>query len=55
MKYDVKSLTLAAEGKKKIDWAANFMPVLSIIEQRFKKEKPLKGTKIAACLHVTRR
>ncbi len=53
MRYDVRSLSLAADGKKKIDWAANFMPVLSIIEERFRKEKPLKGVKIAACLHVT--
>jgi len=53
MKYDVKSLTLADAGKKKIDWAANFMPVLKLIENRFRKQKPLKGLKIAACLHVT--
>jgi adenosylhomocysteinase len=53
MKYDIKSLTLADAGKKKIDWAANFMPVLKLIETRFKKQKPLKGLKISACLHVT--
>ena len=53
MKYDIKSLKLAEAGKKKIEWAGNFMPVLKLIEARFKKSKPLKGVKIAACLHVT--
>ena len=53
MKYDIKSLKLAEAGKKKIEWAANFMPVLKLIENRFRKTKPLKGVKIAACLHVT--
>lgn len=51
--YDVKDLKLAAEGKRRIEWAANFMPVCSLIEERFKREKPLKGRKLAACLHVT--
>jgi len=53
MKFDIKSLKLAEAGKRKIEWAANFMPVLKLIETRFKKQKPLKGMKIAACLHVT--
>ncbi len=53
MKYDIKSLSLADAGKKKIEWAAKFMPVLDLIEKRFKREKPLKGVKVAACLHVT--
>lgn len=53
MKYDIKSLKLADSGKKKIEWAGRFMPVLALVEKRFKKEKPLKGLKIAACLHVT--
>ncbi len=53
MEYDIKSIDLAESGKKKIDWAAKFMPVLKLIEERFKKEKPLKGIKVAACLHVT--
>ncbi len=51
--HDVKSLKLAAEGKRRIEWAANFMPVCALIEERFRKEKPLKGLKLAACLHVT--
>ncbi|MGE5446280.1 MAG: adenosylhomocysteinase [Ignavibacteriales bacterium] len=53
MKYDVKDLGLAGSGKLRVEWAAQEMPVLAQIEERFKKEKPLKGIKIAACLHVT--
>lgn len=53
MNYDVKSLTLAKEGKKRIEWAANDMPVLAEIKKRFAKTKPLKGLKISGCLHVT--
>ena len=53
MKYDVKNLKLAVEGKKKIEWADKYMPVLALIRKRFAKEKPLKGLKIAGCLHVT--
>lgn len=51
--YDVKDLKLAGEGRRRIEWAANFMPVCRLIEERFKKEKPLKGYRLAACLHVT--
>jgi len=51
--YDVKDLGLAREGKLKIEWSDKQMQVLSIIKDRFKKEKPLKGLTIAACLHVT--
>ena len=53
MKYDVKDLKLAKQGKLKVEWAAEEMPVLELISERFKKEKPLKGVTIAACLHVT--
>jgi adenosylhomocysteinase len=53
MKYDVKDLNLAGEGKKRIEWADNNMPVLKEIRKRFKKELPIKGKKMAACLHVT--
>jgi adenosylhomocysteinase len=53
MKYDVKDLKLSKEGKLKVEWAAEEMPVLALIAERFKKEKPLKGVTIAACLHVT--
>jgi len=50
---DVKDLNLAAQGQDLIDWAAREMPVLSLIRARFAKEQPLKGLKLAACLHVT--
>ncbi|MCZ6468441.1 MAG: adenosylhomocysteinase, partial [Candidatus Dadabacteria bacterium] len=53
MKYDVKDLSLAKEGKLRVEWAAQEMPVLEQIRERFKKQKPLKGITIAACLHVT--
>lgn len=53
MKYDVKDLSLAGEGKKRIEWADNNMPVLTEIRKRFAKELPLKGKKMAACLHIT--
>ena len=51
--YDVKDLGLAAEGNRRIEWAAREMPVLRQIRERFAKEQPLKGIRIAACLHVT--
>jgi adenosylhomocysteinase len=50
---DVKDLKLAAEGQDLIDWAAREMPVLTLIRERFAKETPLRGRKVAACLHVT--
>jgi len=53
MKYDITSLKLAPEGKKRIEWAAQDMPVLGEIKRRFEKTKPLKGLKVSACLHVT--
>ena len=53
MDYHIKDIKLAKEGQLRSEWAAQEMPVLAQIEKRFKKEKPLKGIKIAACLHVT--
>jgi len=53
MKYDVKSLKLADVGKKRIQWADNDMPVLQQVRQKFAKQKPLKGYRMSACLHVT--
>lgn len=53
MKYDIKDIKLAKKGALRIEWASNNMPVLNLIKERFSKEKPLKGLKIAACLHVT--
>ncbi|MFH0762744.1 MAG: adenosylhomocysteinase [Candidatus Omnitrophota bacterium] len=53
MKYDIKDIKLAKKGALRIEWARNNMPVLELIEKRFSKVKPLKGVKVAACLHVT--
>ncbi|MCI0812434.1 MAG: adenosylhomocysteinase [Chloroflexi bacterium] len=50
---DVKDVSLAREGIKRIKWAAREMPVLEQIRERFSKEKPLNGLRVAACLHVT--
>ena len=52
-KGDVKDIGLADAGKRKIEWAAQQMPVLELIRKRFAKEQPLKGLRVSACLHVT--
>jgi adenosylhomocysteinase len=51
--YDVKNLKLAPEGKRRILWADNDMPVLAQVRRRFEKERPLRGRRMSACLHVT--
>lgn len=51
--HHVKDVGLAAKGKIRIEWAGQWMPVLEAIRARFKKEQPLTGVRIAACLHVT--
>jgi adenosylhomocysteinase len=51
--HDVADLDLAAEGRRRIDWAEREMPVLRLIRERFERERPLDGIRIAACLHVT--
>ena len=51
--YDVKDLGLAEMGRQRIEWAAQEMPVLKLIRDRFGKERPLEGLKLSACLHVT--
>lgn len=51
--YDVKNIDLAPDGKKRVEWAENDMPVLRLIKERFEKEKPLAGKKLSACLHIT--
>jgi adenosylhomocysteinase len=51
--HDVADLSLAAEGKRRIEWAEREMPVLRLIRERFEKERPLEGLRLAACLHVT--
>jgi len=50
---DVRDLNQAARGKSRVEWADAQMPVLRAIRERFERERPLKGLKIAACLHVT--
>src|SRR5687768_10893776 len=51
--HDVKNITLAAEGRLRIEWAEQSMPVLRQVRERFTKEQPLKGIRLGACLHVT--
>ncbi len=51
--YDIKDPSLASAGELRIEWASREMPVLKIIKQRFTKEKPFKGVRISACLHIT--
>jgi adenosylhomocysteinase len=51
--YDVKDLSLAQEGKLRIDWAGKEMPVVKLIGERFGREKPLAGVRVSACLHIT--
>jgi adenosylhomocysteinase len=53
MDYDVRDLGLAPKGKARVEWAAQSMPVLKLVHQRFAEERPLAGMRLAACLHVT--
>ncbi|HDZ91314.1 MAG: adenosylhomocysteinase [Deltaproteobacteria bacterium] len=53
MDYDVRDINLAAQGRLRIEWAEMSMAVLRSIRERFSKEKPLKGVRLSACLHVT--
>src|ERR1044071_2655570 len=53
VEHDVKQLDLATGGRFRIEWAEQEMPVLRQIRERFAKEKPLAGLRVAACLHVT--
>jgi adenosylhomocysteinase len=52
-RYDVKDLSLAPEGVRRIAWADRQMPVLAAIRDRFEREQPLAGYRVSACLHVT--
>lgn len=54
MQHKIKNIALAKEGKLKIEWAENHMPVLIKIREEFKKKKPFKGWNIATCLHITK-
>jgi adenosylhomocysteinase len=51
--HDLADLGLAAEGVRRIEWAEREMPVLRLLRERFEREKPLRGLRLAACLHVT--
>src|SRR3970040_135824 len=51
--YDIRDASLAEGGRRRISWAELEMPVLRLIRERFEKEKPLKGLRVSACLHVT--
>jgi len=51
--YDIRDMSLAAKGRLRIEWAGESMAVVKLIEKRFAKEKPFKGIRIGACLHVT--
>ena len=53
MDYDIKDIRLAEKGKLRVEWAVKSMPVLQLLRKQFAKEKPLKGMRLAACLHVT--
>ena len=54
MNYRIKDISLSSEGRKKIEWAEAHMPVLVSMRNKYEKTKPLKGIKIAGCLHVTK-
>ena len=51
--HDVADLSLSESGRKRVEWADRFMPVLRSIRERFEREKPLDGVRVSACLHVT--
>jgi adenosylhomocysteinase len=53
MDYDVKDINLADKGRLRVEWASQDMPVMGAIRERFTREQPLKGLRLAACLHVT--
>ena len=50
---DIKDISLAPQGKRRIDWSEREMPVLRLIRERFKTEQPLKGVRLVACAHIT--
>ncbi|HEX8560520.1 MAG TPA: adenosylhomocysteinase [Pyrinomonadaceae bacterium] len=51
--FDIKDINLAADGKRRIEWAEREMPVLRLIREKFAAEQPLKGVRLIACAHVT--
>lgn len=53
MQYDIKDIGLADHGRRRIEWADREMPVLRLIRERFREERPLEGVKLVACAHIT--
>lgn len=53
IEHDIKDISLAPQGKKRIDWSEREMPVLRLIRERFQSEQPLKGVRLIACAHIT--
>jgi adenosylhomocysteinase len=53
IEHDIKDISLAPQGKRRIDWAEREMPVLRLIRERFRTEQPLKGVRLVACAHIT--
>jgi len=53
MDYDIKDISLAKKGRLRVEWAEMAMPVSKLIRSRFKREKPFRGKRLSACLHVT--
>ncbi len=53
IEHDIKDISLAPQGKRRIDWAEREMPVLRLIRERFRNEQPLKGVRLVACAHIT--
>ena len=53
VEHDIKDRELATGGRYRIEWARDKMPVLTAIAERFEREKPLKGLRLSACLHIT--
>ena len=51
--YPIKDLNLAEGGRRRMDWAAREMPVLAILEERFRRERPFEGVRMSCCMHVT--
>src|SRR5712692_11848934 len=53
IEHDIKDISLAPQGKRRIDWAEREMPVLRLIRERFAAEQPLRGVRLVACAHIT--
>ena len=51
--YSIRDLNLAEGGRRRMDWAAREMPVLAILEERFRRERPFEGVRMSCCMHVT--